>query len=132
VEVLGFWKDGADIEVGPNGFAEAWDSVKLGLAVPARRSWSAPWFSLLGRVGANGKDRFEIGQEKVFTGKTDGPLFFFVNDAVCGWCPGDRWALPYVWGFGENQGTAKITITNLPTSSPFGGAIFATPKDDHY
>lgn len=132
VEVQEPWKDGADVEAGPNGLAKVWDSVKLALAVPARRSWSAPWFSLLGRVGANGKDRFEIGQEKIFTGKTDGPLFLFVNDAVCGWCLGDGWALPYVWGFGENQGTANITITHLPTTSPFGGAIFATPRDDRY
>ena len=130
VEVEEKWMDGDNIAADPNGFVDMWDSVKLALAVPTRRSWSAPWFSLLGRVGSEGKDRFEIGQSHVFIGKTDGPLFVFVNDAVCGYCPGKFSAWPYFWDLGKNQGNAKVTITHLPSESPMGvGSIFATSKD---
>lgn len=130
VEVEEKWMDGDNIAADPNGFVDMWDSVKLALAVPTRRSWSAPWFSLLGRVGSEGKDRFEIGQSHVFIGKTDGPLFVFVNDAVCGYCPGKFSAWPYFWDLGKNQGNAKVTITHLPSGSPMGvGSIFATSKD---
>ena len=124
------WMDGDNIVANPNGFVNMWDSVKLALAVPTRRSWSAPWFSLLGRVGTEGKDRFEIGEGHMFTGKTDGPLFLFVNDAVCGFCLGKYATWPYFWVLGENEGTANVTITRLPTGTPLGvESIFATSKD---
>ena len=122
------WKDGNTIEADPNGFLNLWDSVQLAWAVPARRSWSAPWFSLMGRVGTKGKDRFNIGDGHLFTGKTDGPLFLFVNDAVCGFCPGEKSTWPYFWDLGKNQGKAKVTIFRLePGDSP--KAIFAESKD---
>ncbi len=122
------WMDGPNIEADPNGFKNLWDSVKFALAVPTRRSWSAPWFSLLGRVGTEGKDRFKIGESLVFTGKTDGPLFLFVNDAVCGFCLGKYSTWPYFWELGPNQGKAKVTISRLePGDSP--KAIFAESQD---
>ena len=122
------WMDGVNTEANPNGFVNMWDSVKLALAVPARRSWSAPWFSLLGRVGPKGKDRFKIGEGHLFTGKTNGPLFLFVNDAVCGFCLGKYATWPYFWDLGENKGKAKVTIFRLkPGDSP--KAIFAESKD---
>ena len=103
---------------------------KHALAFPTHGLWSAHWLSLLGRDEPEGKDRFEIGQSHVFTGKTDGPLFVFVNDAVCGWCLGAYWAWPYSWFLGENKGTAKVTITRLQSGAPLGfGSIYATSKD---
>ncbi len=122
------WMDGESIKADPNGFVNMWDSVQLAWAVPARRSWSAPWFSLMGRVGVKGKDRFNIGDGHLFTGKTKGPLFLFVNDAVCGFCPGKKSAWPYFWNLGKNQGKAKVTIFRLePGDSP--KAIFAESQD---
>ena len=113
------WRDGFNVEADPNGFVDKWDSLKLALTVPTRRSWSAPWFSLLGRVGTAGLDRFTIGEGNVLTAKTDGPLFLFVNDAVCGFCPGRFWAWPYFWSIGENHGKAKVTVYRLkPGDSP--------------
>ncbi len=123
------WKDGDNIEANPNGFVSMWDSAKLALAVPTRRSWSAPWFSLLGRVGSEGKDRFKIGDGHLFTGKTSGPLFLFVNDAVCGFCPGKKSTWPYYWSLGKNKGKAKVTIFRLkPGGVP--KAIFAGSTDE--
>ncbi len=107
------WRDG-DIAAGPDGFTNPWDAVKLALMVPARRVWTEPWFKLMGRVGNTGKDRFAIGAGPVeVTARSDGELFLFVNDAVCGFCPGKGWAWPYNWAVGENEGLAKVTVTPL-------------------
>ena len=36
--------------------------------------------------------------------RTDGPLFLYVNDAVCGFCPGKFSAWPYFLEICKNQG----------------------------
>ncbi len=112
VDVTEKWTDG-DIAAGPGGFERTKDTFRLAMWVPTRRSWSQPWFRLMGRIGTKGKDRFPITAEPM-TAQSSGQLFLFVNDAVCGFCPGKYAGWPYFWSIGENKGQAQITITRLP------------------
>lgn len=109
------WKDG-DIAAGPSGFADPHDAFRWPLltAAGARRVWTEDWFKLMGRIGAAGADQFPIGDGlHDFTAQTKGELFLFVNDAVCGLCPGKLWAWPYFWPIGKNTGEAIVTVKRL-------------------
>lgn len=110
------WFDGG-IPTDPDGFEGNLSRPHMILATPARRSWSEPWFKLMGRIGGDGKDRFPIGigPTEIEAG-SDGELFLFVNDAVCGFCFGQSWALPYSWPRGKNEGDADVTITPVSDS----------------
>lgn len=110
------WLDGA-FEAGPDGFKSAWSTALLAPWVPTRRSWSQPWFKLMARISDTGKDRYALGKGPItITARTSGEVFFFVNDAICGFCPGATWSLPYRWPWGRNQGTAQIKVT--PVQKP--------------
>ncbi len=109
------WRDGR-IPASPEGFTAWWGTAELILFAPARRSWSEPWYRLMGRVGNTGKQRFGIGEgPHKFTAERDGELFLFVNDTVCGLCFGlwQDWSFAYTWETGYNHGTAEVTVTRI-------------------
>lgn len=106
------WQDGS-IAAGPEGFTNPEDAKSFWMRVflPFRRSWTEPWFKLMGRVGASGTSTFPIGMGMEFVADRDGELFLFVNDAVFGLWPG--WDIAYRWESGKNTGSASITLTEL-------------------
>ena len=62
----------------------------------ARRDPNEPWFKVMAAIGPNEDETIPIGKDRVFTAKTSGRLYLFVNDAH---------------GFyGNNHGTATITV----------------------
>ncbi len=100
------WKDGS-----ATADADGFSSLRLVPFVLSRRHIFEPWLKLMGRVGDCGSETFAIGSiPKYYKAKSDGELFLYVNDAVFG-VPGDRWALPYGWRRGKNEGTAKVTVS---------------------
>ncbi len=109
------WMDGTQSS-GPDGF----ELTKLKHLVPLRRRVSEPWLKLLGRIGDNGQEEFVIGAgPRIYTAKSSGELFLYVNDAVFGLGPGSYWAWPYFWSLGRNAGTASVTVTETPECNLF-------------
>ncbi len=108
------WTDGT-IPAGPDGFDtpdDGSEAPKLSMSVPFRRHFSVPWFRLMGRIDDAGKEDFEIGSgPAIYTAKSDGELFLYVNDAVFSFRFGRNWALPYFWPQGPNVGVARVTVS---------------------
>jgi uncharacterized protein (DUF2235 family) len=100
--------------------------VGLFVALPLRRELIRPWFRIVARLGGTGGEETfldpdsaasispvpipnsafrKIRYEENIKATKDGRLFLFVNDAVL--------AIPGYYGifYGENQGTADVTIT---------------------
>lgn len=113
VKVSSPWKDGS-LLAGPGGLE---DAVPLSMKAFAlfRRQIRRPWFELTGRVGRG--EAFAIGAGTCYTAKSDGELYFYVNDAVSGFLPGKWWAFSYFWSEGPNCGKAKVTVTAIGESS---------------
>jgi hypothetical protein len=101
------WTDGQSIKAGPNGFVNPDDENRLIQALPLRRSWSSPWFKMMGRIGNDNLSHFPIGSEREITANADGELFLFVNDAVLGIAP-DLF-------YDNNHGQATLTVTRIST-----------------
>jgi hypothetical protein len=100
--------------------------ARLLVELPLRRELIRPWFRIIARLGSTGGEETfldpdpepknspdanpnaaprKIRYEENIKATKDGRLFLFVNDAVL--------AIPGYYGifYGENQGTADITIT---------------------
>ncbi|MCR4301747.1 MAG: DUF2235 domain-containing protein [Sulfuricaulis sp.] len=108
VEPLDAWVDG-DIPAGPAGFASHAGPWWMALAVPFRRAWREPWFTLMGSTGCDGQKPFAIGAGfDNFQIENAGRLHLFVNDAVCSLCPGGVWHY-----YKNNRGTARVTVTPI-------------------
>ncbi|MDH3646518.1 MAG: DUF2235 domain-containing protein [Gammaproteobacteria bacterium] len=111
VETTADWFD-HKFPASPAGLSNAKDAARpiMRLSVPFRRALREPWYSLLGSVGNDGKNQFNVGagQEDLDIDAT-GRLYFYVNDVVCYFCP------PGPWFFydSNNHGTATITVTAL-------------------
>jgi hypothetical protein len=106
------WRDGeAHPGKGPDGFED--DSMTLWM--PLRRHLDEPWLKLMGRIDDAGTESFAIGSGPTeYTARTNGEFFLYVNDAVFGLLPGRYWAWPYFWKAGRNEGSAELTITEIP------------------
>ena len=113
VKVLSPWKDGS-LPANPDGLENV-EPLKMKFFRPLRRHIRRPWFELTGRVGRG--EAFTIGAGTCYTPKSDGELYFYVNDAVSGFLPGKWWAFSYFWQCGRNCGTACITVTEVGQSS---------------
>ena len=118
VKVLSPWKDGS-LRANPDGLKDV-EPLKMKFFRPLRRHIRRPWFELTGRVGRG--EAFTIGAGTCYTPKSDGELYFYVNDAVLGFLPGERWrpwwwAFSYSWPRGRNCGTASITVAEVGQSS---------------
>lgn len=69
-----------------------------------KRKKGANWFTLIANIG--GQEQKVIGSKKQFTAKHSGPLFLYVNDAICDFC-----LIKGVFGYyRNNHGTADITV----------------------
>lgn len=113
VEVSSTWKDGR-LRANPNGLEDV-EPLKMKFFRPLRRHVRRPWFELTGRVGRG--EAFVIGAGTSYTPKSDGELYFYVNDAVSGLLSDKLWAFSYFWPCGENCGTASVTVTEVEQSS---------------
>ena len=114
VEILSDWTDGS-LPAGPDGLDDA-APPKMLIATPFRRHWSRPWFALTGRIGRSGGETFAVGSGTCYTARSDGELFLYVNDGVTGFLPGRRWAFPYFWSSGPNQGHSTVRIAPVARS----------------
>lgn len=103
------WKDGV-VEADPDGFR----LLRLLPLTLNRRHIYQPWLKLMGRVGQSREETFVIGSgPTTYQPKSDGELFLYVNDAVLGLPPWDRWAMFYSWPHGENSGMATVEVTAM-------------------
>lgn len=64
------------------------------------------WFKLIANVG--GRQQIGVGRDATFTAKYSGPLYFYVNDALCDVCLKGVFAY-----YRNNQGSAEIKVTKL-------------------
>ncbi|WP_316366526.1 DUF2235 domain-containing protein [Candidatus Thiodiazotropha sp. CDECU1] len=64
------------------------------------------WFKLIANVG--GRQQVGVGRDATFTAQYNGPLYFYVNDALCDVCLKGVFAY-----YRNNQGSAEIKVTKL-------------------
>lgn len=78
------------------------------LGLPFRRLLTQRWFVPVARIGATGPVEYDPLRDDptVFTPRLDGQLFLFVNDAI---------AIPYGRLYGNNKGTARVSVTERRT-----------------
>ncbi|MCK6452887.1 MAG: DUF2235 domain-containing protein [Alphaproteobacteria bacterium] len=113
IAVTAAWQDGGIKEahgkpLGPAGFRSPWWHPAMWLAVPMRRHVLSPWLQPFARIGAYGRDEYDLAPHAtVITARKTGPLFLFVNDAVL---INPRW---FTCFYDNNGGTAKITVTKI-------------------
>lgn len=122
VTVKNPWKDGSH-EAGPAGLADetAWRRKEYLFGLALRRHLTPPWFALLGELGKDSGEIFEIGRKgMILAPENRGELYFYVNDAI-NW---SRLPIPVTeadtpksckWDatYRNNQGSAAITITRI-------------------
>lgn len=113
MEIQEPWTD-ASHPASPGGLTGSPEGARVHRsAVFWKRSWSAPWFQPMVRVGHYGRDRYpvrfravgeHIWMSDTFTARSDGQVFVFVNDAVV--------AIPFLAGafYWNNRGSARVMV----------------------
>jgi len=106
----------------PGGFGPfsagltAWQRAWFAAGFPFKRVWRANWFAPVARVGAFGIDQIPLNAGVTeFTARSGGELFLFVNDAIAPvmYVPGQGVRFGWSSSYGNNRGTAHITITRF-------------------
>jgi hypothetical protein len=121
------WRD-RDIDAPfPAGFSGLyrelpwWKNLMFLAATPFRRQWTVPWYVPMARVGPDPFEQHALSDSvNIFTARTSGRLFLFVNDAILPASltpPGLGWAAYYR----NNLGTAKVTVTKIAERGEVAG-----------
>lgn len=133
------WTD-RGIPAGPNGVRSEDTSFRMTAAVPLRRHIAQRWYKPMARIGQTGTDEYpldpkpslaeaaapatqaaaapqaDVTFETELVARSDGPLFFYVNDAVLD--------LPFLPNavrtafYRNNTGSARVTVERLTQSPP--------------
>lgn len=105
------WQD-ATLPAGPEGIDRNKRTLVMKLAGFAKLNPKEKYFQLLATIGSPLEESFPIKGGIPFTAIESGELFLFVND------------LP--WFYGNNRGTALVTVTMIPRAKLTNDADSAT------
>ncbi|MCP4249825.1 MAG: hypothetical protein GY778_22510, partial [bacterium] len=102
----------AGYAAGPEGLTDD-PSWAMKMFSPFKRAKEEEYLTLMGGVSCTDGQAFKIGNGvSGVTAKATGPLYLFVNDATCYFCPQGAWFF-----YENNQGKAKITVSNVSAAA---------------